>query len=177
MSYILIAVWELLIKTIYICQAPTIFLMESPTRRRDTRNPQSPTEHVYNEGPQYVHTTTQHISNAAAPSTIINQPTIANSASDTTITTTITNQPTIANPPAFDSTTPTPETADVLNVFTVGKGDNPYHLTEEHFTDMLTAPKMFGNILVPYNGHISTTALELNFFPAAETLAYKKVAN
>ena len=143
---------------------------ESPTRRRDTRSPQLTAEHVYNEETQHVHTTTKHIYDTTAPTTIINQPTIANP-------TTPDNTATPFTPTASDTTTPTSDTADAPNVFTVGKGDNPYHLTEEHFTDMLTAPKMIGNILVPYNGHISTTALELNFFPATETLAYKKVAN
>ena len=58
----------------------------------------------------------------------------------------------------------------------VGKGDNPYHLTEDNFTDMLTAPRMAGDLVLPYNGHISTVALEINL-ASADLFTYKKVAN
>ena len=91
-------------------------------------------------------------------------------------TPTIINNPT--NPLAANyAKAPPPEDALTdARVFTIGKDDNPYCLTEDHFIEMLTAPRMNGGLLVPYHRHISTVALEINY-DSAETFAYKKVAN
>ena len=62
------------------------------------------------------------------------------------------------------------------HVFTIGKDVNPYHLTEDYFIEMLMVPRMNGGLSVPYHGHISTVALEINY-DSAKTFAYKKVAN
>ena len=83
--------------------------------------------------------------------------------------------PIFVSPPPPNATS-SPKQSATPNVFTVGKGDNPYHLTEDDFTDMLTALRMAGDLALPYNGHISTVALEINL-ASADLFAYKKVAN
>ena len=65
----------------------------------------------------------------------------------------------------------------VSDVFTVGKDDNLYNpVMEENFLETLTALRMNSNLLIPYNGHISTVTFKINY-DSAETLTYKKVAN
>ncbi|KAF8657399.1 hypothetical protein AX14_007886 [Amanita brunnescens Koide BX004] len=78
--------------------------------------------------------------------------------------------------PLPPNATSSPKQSTTPNVFMVGKGDNPYHLTEDDFTDMLTAPRMAGDLVLPYNGHISTVTLEINL-ASADSFAYKKVTN
>ncbi|KAF8670344.1 hypothetical protein AX14_005891 [Amanita brunnescens Koide BX004] len=116
---------------------------------------------VHTNAPQYVHTAPLKIDEN---SSFIYE-TINNSISP----------PIFVSPPPPNAASP-PKQSTAPNIFTVGKGDNPYHLTEDDFTDMLTAPRMAGDLVLPYNRHISTVALEINL-ASADSFAYKKVAN
>ena len=91
-------------------------------------------------------------------------------------TPTIINNPTNSLAADYAKALPPVDALADAHVFTVGKDVNPYRLTEDHFIEMLMAPRMNSGLLVPYHGHISTVALEINY-DSAETFTYKKVTN
>ena len=146
---------------------------ESQYCRRDNRSPPN-ADTVNTKDLQHVHTHTLHINNQMknTPSlpTIINSFPDSHTADHAKALLPVNN---LSHPNVFKSMM---LPADHSHVFTVGKDVNPYGLTEDHFLEMLTAPRMNGNLLIPYHGHISTVAFEINY-DSAETLAYKKVAN
>ena len=138
---------------------------ESQYHRRDDWSPPN-ADTVNTKDLQYVHTHTPHINDQMKNTPSL--PTVINSFPDSHMP--VNN---LSHPNVFKSTM-TP--AGHSHVFTIGKDDNPYGLMEDHFLEMLTAPRMNGNLLIPYHRHISTVAFEINY-DSAEMLAYKKVAN
>ena len=146
---------------------------ESQYRRRDDRSPPN-ADTVNTKDLQHVHTYTPHIIDQMKNTPSL--PTIINSFPDSHIADHAKAPPPVNNlshPNVFKSTMPP---AGHSHVFTIGKDNNLYGLTEDHFLEMLTAPRMNGNLLIPYHGHISTVTFEINY-DSAETLAYKKVTN